>query len=98
LLFLPVDASKGDLLLDCCCSFEADPACLFNKDGLIVRVSMIVCELMAFEDEVSSSVGLVSQSDGMARVVTTCVTSLEKNFSSLYHVMSANCPEGDSST
>ena len=39
---------------------------------------------MTLDEELSASVGLVSLSVGMGRVVTIWVTSLEKNFSSLY--------------
>ena len=80
--FLAED-SKESLLLVCCCSFEASLACLCNKEGLIVRGCALGCELVGFEEDVSSSVGLVSPSDGRARVVTMCVISFEKNFSSL---------------
>lgn len=44
-------------------------------------------ELVTLDEEVSASVGLVSLSVGIGRVVIIWVTSLEKNFSSLYAVV-----------
>jgi hypothetical protein len=56
-----------------------------------------------FEDEVCKPLELeLSSSGGIGRVVTTCVTALEKNFSSRWKVVSIRSrhgtkPKGDNS-
>ena len=88
-LFFPRDVSKENLLLASCSPWEDDSICRSNKEGLIVRGWLFDCELVTFDDEFSSSVGLESLLEGTALVVMICVTSLEKNFSSRCSSMSA---------
>ena len=77
--FLLAAISTESLLLVPC---VYGSACLSSREGFIVR-GWIDWELGIFDEDGSVSVGLVSLSAGMGRVVTIWVTSFEKNFSSV---------------